>query len=78
MPLGAKLGDETQDDTTSFLPASAESTDVVKILDEDFASGETTQGLIVYQRDGGSRRPTSRRSRPTRRRSRSFPTPNCR
>ena len=53
MPLGAKLGDETQDDTTSFLPASAESTDVVKILDEDFASGETTQGLIVYQRDGG-------------------------
>ena len=53
MPLGAKLGDETRDDTTSFLPASAESTDVVKILDEDFASGETTQGLIVYQRDGG-------------------------
>jgi RND superfamily putative drug exporter len=53
MPLGSKLGDETRDDTTSFLPASAESTDVVKILDEDFASGETTQGLIVYQRDGG-------------------------
>jgi RND superfamily putative drug exporter len=53
MPLGAKLGDETRDDTTSFLPASAESTDVVKILDEDFASGETTQGLIVYQREGG-------------------------
>ena len=53
MPLGAKLGDETQDDTTSFLPASAESTEVVKILDEDFPSGETTQGLIVYQRDGG-------------------------
>ena len=44
MPLGAKLGDETRDDTTSFLPASAESTDVVKILDEDFASGETSRG----------------------------------
>jgi RND superfamily putative drug exporter len=53
MPLGAKLPDETRDDTTSFLPASAESTDVVKTLDEDFASGETTQGLIVYQRAGG-------------------------
>ena len=53
MPLGAKLADETRDDTTSFLPASAESTEVVKILDEDFAGGETTQGLIVYQRDGG-------------------------
>ena len=53
MPLGSKLSDETRDDTTSFLPASAESTEVVKTLDEDFPSGETTQGLIVYQRDGG-------------------------
>ncbi len=53
MPLGSKLSDETQDDTTSFLPASAESTEVVRILDEDFPSGETTQGLIVYQRDTG-------------------------
>ncbi len=53
MPLGSKLSDETRDDTTSFLPESAESTDVVRILDHDFPSGETTQGLIVYQRDGG-------------------------
>ena len=53
MPQGAKLADETRDDTTSFLPASAESTDVVKILDQDFVGGETTQGLVVYQRDGG-------------------------
>ncbi|MGH2955223.1 MAG: MMPL family transporter [Solirubrobacterales bacterium] len=52
-PLGSKLGDETRDDTTSFLPASAESTDVVEMLDDDFASGETTQGLVIYQRDGG-------------------------
>jgi len=52
-PLGGKLGDETQDDTTSFLPESAESTEVVRILDDDFESGETTQGLIVYSRDGG-------------------------
>ena len=52
-PLGAKLADETQDDTTSFLPESAESTEVVEILDEEFGSGETTQGLIVYHRDSG-------------------------
>ena len=52
-PLGAKLADVTQDDTQSFLPESAESTEVVQILDEEFESGETTQGLVVYQRDGG-------------------------
>ena len=52
-PLGQKLSDETRDDTTSFLPASAESTEVVHQLDEDFPGGETTQGLIIYHRDGG-------------------------
>jgi RND superfamily putative drug exporter len=52
-PLGAKLQDETTDDTESFLPASAESTEVVRKLDDDFKAGETTQGLIVYKRDGG-------------------------
>ena len=52
-PLGSKLQDETRDDTTSFLPASAESTDVVEVLDEEFSGGETTRGLIVYERDGG-------------------------
>jgi RND superfamily putative drug exporter len=52
-PLGAKLSDETEDDTTSFLPASAESTEAVKVLDEELPGGETTLGLIVYERDGG-------------------------
>jgi putative drug exporter of the RND superfamily len=52
-PLGSKLADETQDDTASFLPESAESTKVVELLDAKFASQETSQGLIVYQRDGG-------------------------
>jgi RND superfamily putative drug exporter len=52
-PLGAKLSDETEDDTASFLPESAESTRVVELLDEEFPGGETTQGLIVYQRAGG-------------------------
>ena len=52
-PVGAKLADETQDDTASFLPESAESTEVVELLDNEFPSQETSQGLIVYQRDGG-------------------------
>jgi RND superfamily putative drug exporter len=53
MPLGGKLADETEDDTASYLPESAESTEVVNILDRQFAAGETTIGLIVYQREGG-------------------------
>jgi putative drug exporter of the RND superfamily len=52
-PLGSKLSDKTSDDTQSFLPSSAESTEVVRQLDEDFSQGETDQAIIVYQRDGG-------------------------
>ena len=52
-PLGAKLADETRDDTASFLPESAESTEVVELLEDEFDAGETSQGLIVYQRAGG-------------------------
>ena len=53
MPLGAKLADETEDDTASFLPESAESTEVVELLDSEFSEGETTLGLVIYERDGG-------------------------
>ena len=52
-PVGAKLADETTDDTASYLPQSAESTEVVEILDDEFSSGETTQGLIVYENPDG-------------------------
>ena len=52
-PLGSKLSDKTSDDTQSFLPSSAESTEVVRQLDEEFPGGETDQAIIVYQRDGG-------------------------
>ena len=52
-PVGSKLGDVTTDDTESFLPASAESTEVVRKLDTDFPQGETDTGIIVYERDGG-------------------------
>jgi putative drug exporter of the RND superfamily len=54
-PLGGKLADETVDDTESFLPASAESTEVVRLLDERFESGQTSNGLIVYERPSGLR-----------------------
>jgi RND superfamily putative drug exporter len=52
-PLGSKLSDETTDDTESFLPDSAESTEVVRQLDQEFSAGETTFGLIVYEDKNG-------------------------
>ena len=52
-PLGSKLAEETVDDTESFLPASAESTEVVRLLDQRFESGQSSNGLIVYERRGG-------------------------
>jgi putative drug exporter of the RND superfamily len=52
-PLGAKLADVTRDDTESFLPENAESTEVVRLLEDEFPEGETATGLIVYQREGG-------------------------
>jgi RND superfamily putative drug exporter len=54
-PLGGKLGDKTRDDTESFLPSQAESTEVARLLSHDFRSGETATGLIVYRRPGGLR-----------------------
>jgi RND superfamily putative drug exporter len=52
-PLGAKLADVTSDETASFLPEDAESTQVQELLKERFPGGETTIGLIVYKREGG-------------------------
>ena len=52
-PVGSKLSDVTTDDTESFLPASAESTEVVRKLDHDFPQGETDQAIVVYKRSGG-------------------------
>jgi RND superfamily putative drug exporter len=52
-PLGAKLADVTSDETASFLPEEAESTQVQELLKEQFPGGETTLGLLVYKRDGG-------------------------
>jgi putative drug exporter of the RND superfamily len=51
--FGSKLADVTSDETADFLPDDAESTEVQALLKERFPGGETTLGLIVYQRDGG-------------------------
>src|SRR4051794_30928025 len=53
LPLGSKLQDETKDETSSFLPGSAESTEVNHLLKDRFASGQTVNGIIVYRRAGG-------------------------
>jgi RND superfamily putative drug exporter len=52
-PVGAKLGDVTNDQTEAFLPKNAESTDVVKLLKKEFPGGQTVNGLVVYRRPGG-------------------------
>jgi putative drug exporter of the RND superfamily len=52
-PLGSKLSNETTDSTESFLPASAESTEVVKRLEHDFPQGQTDTGIVVYTNPDG-------------------------
>lgn len=52
-PIGSKLGDVTDNKTEDFLPKSAESTEVLRLLNARFDAGETATGLIVYQREGG-------------------------
>jgi putative drug exporter of the RND superfamily len=52
-PLGSKLSDVTTDDTESFLPHDAESTEVVRQLDNEFPAKETALALVVYQNKDG-------------------------
>ncbi len=52
-PLGSKLSDVTTDDTESFLPSNAESTEVVRTLDHEFPAKETALALVVYQNKDG-------------------------
>ncbi|MDX6606172.1 MAG: putative drug exporter of the superfamily [Solirubrobacterales bacterium] len=51
--LPTKLSNKTTDSTESFLPASAESTQVVRDLEREFPQGQTDTGLVVYQHAGG-------------------------
>ena len=50
---GSKLADETNDQTQSFLPESAESTKVLNLQQDRFPEHQTRDALIVYRRPGG-------------------------
>ena len=50
---GSKLSDITDNQTEDFLPGNAESTEVLRQLNDRFEGGQTSNGLIVYRRDGG-------------------------
>ena len=52
-PLGAKLGEVTDNRTETFLPPEAESTEVLRLEEQRFPGGETVSGLIVYRRQSG-------------------------
>jgi putative drug exporter of the RND superfamily len=52
-PLGSKLSKKTTDSTESFLPSSAESTEVVRRLEHDFSQGQTDTGIVVYRNPRG-------------------------
>lgn len=52
VPLAGKLADEQKDEITSYLPASAQSTEVARTV-ADMPGGTTTDVSVVYHRDGG-------------------------
>ena len=49
VPVGTGIDDETQNDTQSLLPADAQSSDVSRLLNARFATGETAVALLVYR-----------------------------
>lgn len=51
-PLAGKLGDVQRDRSVDYLPASADSTRAAE-LREALPGGDTTDLVLVYQRDGG-------------------------
>ncbi|REE96230.1 MMPL family transporter [Thermomonospora umbrina] len=51
-PLAGKLGDVEENDAAAWLPAGAESTQVVE-LQERFRKDETMLAVVVYERAGG-------------------------
>ncbi|WP_396453887.1 MMPL family transporter [Actinomadura sp.] len=51
-PLAGKLGDVEENDAAAWLPAGAESTQVVE-LEEQFRKDETMPAVIVYERSTG-------------------------
>jgi putative drug exporter of the RND superfamily len=51
-PFGAQLSDVETNDSTAFLPSSAESLEVERLLAE-FENGDTIPAVVVYERPGG-------------------------
>lgn len=52
-PLQSRLQESTTNSPSEFLPADAESTQVLEILEEEFSSGRQTPALIVYTNPTG-------------------------
>ena len=48
-----KLQDATTNENEDYLPASADSTEVINLLEDRFPEGREVDALIVYQREGG-------------------------
>ena len=52
-PLQPRLQESTVNDPASFLPASAESREVLDVVDERFAAGRVTPAIVVWRREDG-------------------------
>ncbi|UED86535.1 MMPL family transporter [Streptomyces profundus] len=52
LPFGGRLGEVQRDDGVDYLPDSAESTEVARLV-ERLPGGDTTDLLLVHQRDAG-------------------------
>jgi putative drug exporter of the RND superfamily len=52
-PLSAKLMGAQDNDVASWLPGNAESTTVVELQRDEFATGDSIPAIIVYERPGG-------------------------
>ena len=52
-PLSAKLMGAQDNDAASWLPGDAESTRVVELQQEAFATGDSLPAIVVYERSGG-------------------------
>ena len=52
-PLSAKLMGAQDNDAASWLPGDAESTRVVELQQEAFATGDRLPAIVVYERSGG-------------------------
>ena len=57
-PLSAKLMGAQDNDAASWLPGDAESTRVVELQQEAFATGDRLPAIVVYERSAASPRTT--------------------